>query len=418
MSTRVTRPTRKWDVWSRVRDTVEALEHLVGGLATGVMAIAMLLWLVVTALLSVVGVGLYLAPTTFRMVRMIADRERARLSRWGPDIVSPDPVPDSLRAAVRDPAVHQELRWVLAHGTAGFTLGIAGATLPLYVVSDITFLLWWYLLPPEQATDTLSLVRVDDVQDALWVMLMGVGWGFVVVAVLPLMARVQARIGRNLLSPDPSADLALRVVRLAATRAAALEAHAAELRRIERSLHDGTQNRLVAVSVLLGAARRALARDPASADAVLERAQCAAEQALAELREVVRSILPPVLSDRSLPDALTALAAACPVSCRVEADLPERCAASVEATAYLVVAEGLTNIAKHSRAHNASVVLHRRGELLFVEITDDGDGGANEHSGSGLVGIRHRVQAHDGTFALSSPVGGPTVLTVSLPCGL
>lgn len=418
MSTReAVRPTRRWDVWSRVRDTVEALEHLVGGLATGVMAVAVTLWLVVTALLCVVGVGLYLAPSALRMVRAVADRERARLSRWGTEIVDPEPVQGSLRPALRDPAVRKELRWVLFHGTAGFALGIVGVTLPLYVVTDLTFPFWWGLLPAGTAHDTLELVLVEDTGDALWVTFMGVGWGVVVVAVLPLMARAQARIGRVLLAPDPGADLALRVVRLAATRAAALEAHAAELRRIERSLHDGTQNRLVAVSVLLGTARRALARDPASADEVLERAQDVAEQALAELRQVVRSILPPVLSDRSLPAALTALAASCPVPCVIDADLPERCAASVEATAYLMVSEALTNIAKHSGARNAGVRLRLVDGTLLVDVTDDGRGGAAEQGGSGLAGIRHRVEAHDGTLAVTSPAGGPTVLAVRLPCG-
>jgi signal transduction histidine kinase len=151
---------------------------------------------------------------------------------------------------------------------------------------------------------------------------------------------------------------------------------------------------------------------------MLGRAQDAAEAALTELRAVVRSILPPVLSDRSLADALTALAATSPVDCRIDADLPGRCAASVEASAYFIVAEALTNIAKHSRARHAVVVLRRRENLLHVEITDDGVGGADEGGGSGLGGIRRRIEAHDGTFALVSPAGGPTTLTVSLPCGL
>lgn len=402
---------------SRVRDTVEALEHIVGGLATGVMSLAALLWLLVTALTSVVGIGLYMAPLGLRMVRVIADRERARLSRWGPEIVGPEPVPSKLGAALRDPAVRKELGWIGCQATAGFFLGLVGVTLPMYVVTNITFPLWWTLVPADQASDTLGLVSVHTTQDALWVSLLGLGWGVVVVAVLPLMARVQAWPGRRLLSPDPGTDLALRVARLAATRADALEAHATELRRIERSLHDGTQNRLVAVNILLGAARRALKRDPADADAILERAQDAAEQALADLRGVVRSILPPVLADRSLPDALTALAASCPVTCRIDAELRERYAASVEATAYFVVAEALTNITKHSGARNATVILRRREDSLFVEIIDDGQGGADERGGSGLTGIRRRVEAHDGTFALASPAGGPTALTVSLPCG-
>jgi signal transduction histidine kinase len=197
-----------------------------------------------------------------------------------------------------------------------------------------------------------------------------------------------------------------------------LDAHATELRRIERSLHDGTQNRLVAVNVLVGAARRALTRHPADAEAILDRAQSAAEEALAELRAVVRSILPPVLTDRNLTDALTALAASCPIPCRIDADVPDRCAASVEATAYFVVAEALTNVARHSQAEHAAVRLRRHDDQLWLKITDDGRGGADEHGGSGLGGIRRRAEAHDGTFVLASPSGGPTTMTVSLPCGL
>jgi signal transduction histidine kinase len=174
---------------------------------------------------------------------------------------------------------------------------------------------------------------------------------------------------------------------------------------------------MVAVNVLVGAAKRALARDPAEAAEILDRAQTAAEYALAELRGVVRSILPPVLTERSLPDALAGLAADCPVTCRIDADLTERCAASVEATVYFAVAEALTNIAKHSGASHATVRLRRHEDRLCAEITDDGSGGADAQGGSGLSGIRRRVEAHDGTFKLSSPVGGPTVLQVGVPCG-
>lgn len=196
------------------------------------------------------------------------------------------------------------------------------------------------------------------------------------------------------------------------------ESHATELRRIERSLHDGTQNRLVAVNVLLGGARRALARDPGAADALLGRAQEAAEAALAELRATVRAILPPVLGDRGLPGALVSLAAACPVDCHVDVDLPGRCGTTAEAAAYFVVAEALTNIARHSDAGHATVVVRRDGVLLHVEITDDGRGGARPRPGSGLDGVRRRIEAHDGTLTLASPAGGPTTLTASLPCGL
>jgi signal transduction histidine kinase len=409
---------RRWDVVGRLRTTVDGIEHLVGGLGTAVLALAALLWTAVTAVACLVGVGVFLLPTVPRVVRAVADRERGRLSRWDGGIVGPEPVPAGFRAAIGNPAVRREIGWVVCHATAGFIVSLLGVSLPLYAVTDGTFPLWWYLLPPTDASDTLHLVPVDGLGDALLVSLMGFGWLIVVVALLPALARLQAWPGRRLLSPDRGTDLALRVAHLTATRAAALDAHTTELRRIERSLHDGTQNRMVAVTVLLGAARRALARDPATAAATLDRAQDAAEQALTELRGVVRTILPPVLTDRSLPDALVALATACPVPCHVDADMPDRCAASVEATVYFVVAEALTNITRHSGARHAAVTLRRQNDQLCVEITDDGKGGADVVGGSGLAGIRRRVEAHDGTFALASPSGGPTTLTVSVPCGL
>lgn len=222
---------------------------------------------------------------------------------------------------------------------------------------------------------------------------------------------------RHLLGPGPDADLSLCGAQLTATRATALDAHATELRRIERSLHDGTQNRLVAVTVLLGAARRALSRDPASAEDLLERAHGAAEQALSELRAVARGILPPVLVDRALAGALTGLATACPVPCRVQVDMGDRCPASVEVPAYFVVAEALANVAPHSRARQAAVDVRRSGDRLHVHVTDDGAGGATGDGGSGLTGMRRRVEAHDVGWVPISPRGGPTSVDVELPCG-
>jgi signal transduction histidine kinase len=233
--------------------------------------------------------------------------------------------------------------------------------LPLGAIHDVSFPLWCKLVPASADTSSLGFGPVHGWSGAFAICLVGVATIGVTVVLLPVMARLQASPGRRLLPPDHETDLALRVAELTATRAAALDAHTAELRRIERSLHDGTQNRMVAVNVLVGAAKRALARDPAEAEAILDRAQAAAETALAELRGVVRSILPPVLTERSLPDALTGLAAACPVDCRIDADLTERCAASVEATVYYTVAEALTNITKHSGASHATVRLRRSG---------------------------------------------------------
>lgn len=403
----------------RVRVAVAALEPVALGLITSVLAGAVLLWLAVVAVLCLAGVGLLLAPSALRLLRVAANRERARLTRWGPgDVVSPGPVPARLADALRDGHVQRELAWLAVHGTVGLLIGMIGLTMPVAIVRDGAMPLYWQWIPASEATPQIPLWTVDTMTSAVAAGLLGVAWAFLSVALLPRLARLQAWPGRTLLPAGPDVDLALRIAHLTATRAAALDAHATELRRIERWLHDGTQNRLVAVTVMLGAARRALARDPHGADAMLGRAQDAAEQALTELRAVVRSILPPVLADRSLADAVAALAATCPVDCRVDADLPGRCAASVEASAYFIVAEALTNIARHARARRAVVVLRRQENLLWLEITDDGGGGAGERGGSGLAGIRRRVEAHDGTFRLVSPTGGPTTLTVSLPCGL
>ena len=183
----------------------------------------------------------------------------------------------------------------MLHASSGVVLGIVGLTLPLWVVQDVTFPLWW-----RAADHAPSLVSPGSTGSAT--LCWSACWGWCSPASSPRARHGPAAgwPGARLLAPPPGTDLTLRVAELVSTRAAALDAHAAELRRIERSLHDGTQNRLVAVTVLLGAARRMVARDPAGADELLERAQAAAEQALAELRAVARGILPPVLADRGL----------------------------------------------------------------------------------------------------------------------
>ncbi|MFF4471684.1 sensor histidine kinase [Streptomyces sp. NPDC001599] len=394
-----------------------ATGQLVGGLGTAFQALGVLVLLAVAAVTAPAGVGLLLAPGALRALHALARRERERLAGRGIEIVPPDPPPTRLRLALADPTTRRELGWLVRHATLGFLLGLLGLLLPLFAVRDTTFPLWWWLSPGDATTTSIGIGTAHGWPDALAATLLGVGWTAIVLGLGPGMARLQAAPARRLLVAGPDTDLSLRVAELTATRAAALDAHATELRRIERSLHDGAQNRLVSVTVLLGAARRMAARDPAGADELLERAQSAAEQALAELRQVARGILPPVLADRGLAGALSGLAADCGVPCRVEADVPERCAASVEATAYFVVAEALTNIAKHSGAARASVTARARGGRLRLLVEDDGRGGADEDGGSGLTGIRRRVAALDGTLRLTSPPGGPTVLDVDLPCG-
>ncbi|MDH6568996.1 signal transduction histidine kinase [Streptomyces sp. SAI-117] len=387
-----------------VTTAAAALGQLVSGLGTAVLAPFVLLWLL-------------LAPGGVRVLHALAGMERVRLARWGPEVIAPAPPPARLRAALRDPTTRRELLWLVRHLAVGLPLGLLGFILPVLALRDTMFPLYWRLAPKDATATSIGIGVAHSWPDALAVCLLGVGWIAILLGLTPGMARLQADPGRRLLSAGPDADLSLRVAELTATRAAALDAHATELRRIERSLHDGTQNRIVTVSVLLGAARRMVARDPAGADELLERAQSAAEQALAELRTVSRSILPPVLADRGLAGALTGLAAQSAVPCTVDVEVPRRCAASVEATAYFVVAEALTNIAKHSGASGATVTVRAPGARLLLRVTDDGRGGADEHAGSGLSGIRRRVAAHDGTLRLTSPPGGPTILEAELPCG-
>ncbi|GGS54059.1 histidine kinase [Actinokineospora fastidiosa] len=400
-----------------VRAVPDALERLADGLATAVLAVVGMAVLCLTAVLCLVGVGLPLVPVALRLVHVVADRERARLSRSGPPVLSPGPAPSRLADAVRSRATRRELAWLAVHAVGGLLLGASGLTIVLNIVRDGTFPLWWRLLPPDAATPSLGLWVVHDMADALVVGLLGFGWMAMALFLLPVLSRLQGMPGRKLLDVGTAADPALRIAHLTATRAAALDAHTAELRRIERALHDGTQNRVVAAIVLLGAARRALARGAEDTDVILGRAQETAEEALAQLRAVVRGVFPPVLADRGLTDALAELVADCPVPCVLDVDVG-RCAASVEATIYFAIAEALTNITKHSGARSAYVTIRGEGGRVRVEVFDDGCGGANVDRGSGLNGIRRRIEAHDGTFTLASPPGGPTVLAMGLPCGL
>lgn len=401
----------------RARMSVDGLEHLVGGLGTSILALTALLLLLLVALACLVGVGLLVVPSAAKAVRSVANRERTRLSRSAWELPVPPRVPAGPRDVLRDPWIRREGAFVAIHATIGFGLGFLGLSLPISAVQNLLFPVYFWLLPPDAGGPGFVSWRIEGFPDALVVGLMGVGWLAVTVALGPTLARLQALPGRRLLAPPRDVDTSLRIAELTATRAAALDAHAVELRRIERSLHDGAQNRLVAVTVLLGAARRALVRDPARAVEILDRAHDSAELALAELRTVVRGILPPVLDDRGLGGALDGLAAGCGVPCTMEVDVPVRCAASVEATAYFVVAEALTNVARHSGAATAAVTVRRSADRLHVSVVDDGRGGADEGHGSGLGGIRRRVQAHDGRFTLTSPPGGPTTLLVELPCG-
>jgi signal transduction histidine kinase len=263
----------------------------------------------------------------------------------------------------------------------------------------------------------------------------GVGLGVAVLAVAMLLAapwvagavaRADEVAGRALLGPSRGEELAVRVESLARSRAEIVAATDAERRRIERDLHDGAQRRLVSLAMHLGMARAGLADAPEPVRQVIEQAHDEATEALAELRQLVRGLHPAVLEDRGLDAALSGIAANAPLPVRLRVDVAGRCSPSIEAVAYFVVSEALTNVAKHADAGSAEVAVERAGGRLRIVVSDDGRGGATldggagadaDGAGTGLRGLAQRAAAVDGTLTVDSPPGGPTAITVELPCG-
>ncbi|MFE1177389.1 sensor histidine kinase [Streptomyces sp. NPDC058773] len=359
--------------------------------------------LLFTAVATVIVIGAGVLPETVLMLRRMTGFKRRRVAAWTGTAVPEAYLPLSgelfarVRTALADPGTYRDLRWLAAHFGYGWLL--AYLTLPLWAVGLLVDGVWCGLLR-HRAVVLPLIERLADL-DAAW--------------------------SRALLRPAPDsgqqARLAERVAELTVTRAGAVAAHGAELRRIERDLHDGTQARLVALSMRVGLARRAYDTDPETARKLLDDAQDQAEEALTELRQVVRGIHPPILTDRGLVGAVRALAASSGLEVTVCEDGPAegpRAPAAVEAAAYFVVAEALTNAAKHSGADSARVELARGPGRLTLSVRDEGCGGAETGpgapGGSGLLGIRRRVAALDGTVQVTSPAGGPTVIDVELPC--
>jgi len=230
------------------------------------------------------------------------------------------------------------------------------------------------------------------------------------------LADVELAMVRALLTPSGAELLTAKVSSLTESRARVVDAADAERRRIERDLHDGTQQHLVSLAMNLGMAKEKLESDPEAARQLVADAHQQAKDSITELRNVIRGVYPAVLTDRGLDAALSALAARSPVPVRLQVDLPRRPNPTAEAIAYFVVSESLTNVARHSGARSATVYVEQSGDRLKLAIVDDGRGGAVEAAGSGLTGLRDRVAAVDGQFTLTSPPGGGTTIAVEVPC--
>jgi signal transduction histidine kinase len=329
---------------------------------------------------------------------------------------------DGIAARIRSQATWRQAGYhflvapaLAAAAIAAFALWLAG------VVYALVYL-YARALPPEgmlrRATypnPVSSLLRGPVVPLGIYLTLAGIAALLAAPWVTAGVATLDARVARTLLGPSRAEELEHRVEHLTQTRAGVVDAADAERRRLERDLHDGTQQRLVSLAMNLGMAR-AQATTAEEAQQAIAEAHEEAKAALAELRDLIRGLHPAVLEDRGLDAALSGVTARIPIPVRLTVDLPRRPAPVIEAVAYFVVSEGLANIVKHAQASQAEVVVQQAGDRLHIIVSDDGAGGADPARGTGLAGLARRAAAVDGTFEVSSPPGGPTLLTVDLPC--
>ena len=315
-----------------------------------------------------------------------------------------------------DPATWRDLLYLFLLfplGIVWFTLLVIVFSLPLALIATPLTIRWWE--PFSFASEGWRWLVIDTTGEALVAAAIGVFLLFLVPAVVKGMAAIHGAIASALLEPTQSTLLSAEVRGLRTSRDQGLDAAEFERRQIERNLHDGAQQRLVALAMELGMAKEKLDADPEAARQLVDEAHEHAKQAIVELRDLARGISPAVLTDRGLDAALSALAAQSPVPVDVSCRLGDRLPAPVESTAYFVVAEALANVAKHSGATRAAVTVWREGDQLILEIRDDGIGGADP-AGNGLAGLENRVGAVGGRLTVDSPEAGPTVIRAELPC--
>jgi len=404
--------------------TWKATAHLLGDLPVGIVTFSIMLpaLIVSGALVPLFPLAVVAMIITLAVARVLGRLERLRA--WILlDLDIPFPHADLrglswwrrlwarfTRASTWKEVAHHLLG--LPVGAVNFALTLATWCVPLTL---LTLPLYVRALPHDRAD--FSFIKIGAGSHALLAAAIG-GVGVLFAPfVVRLLAAVDARRIRWFLGPSRRHEhLQARVEVLETSRYRVVDAAEAERRRIERDLHDGAQQRLVALAMYLGMAREKLATDPDKARELLDDAHAEAKQALVELRNLARGIHPAVLTDRGFDAALSSVAARSPVPVDLRVEVGPRPSTNVESVAYFVVSESLTNIAKHSGATRASVQVARRGNRLVIEVTDNGRGGADPDLGTGLAGLRDRVQGVDGWFHVTSPVGGPTTLFVELPC--
>jgi signal transduction histidine kinase len=359
-------------------------------------------------------VGIPLLVVTGFIARALATFERARMRLFlDLEIAHRPGRPHGFKALLTDGATWR----AIAYPLVSFPLAIATFTTTAVAFGGSLALIsmpaWLDHVPSRHAD--LWFATVSDQRTAWAAAVGGLAIGIVGMGLLIALTTVEGALAKAMLGVS-AAELAKRVDELEGSRAAVVDAAEAERRRIERDLHDGAQQRLVSLAMNLGRARARYEDDPEAARLLLDEAHADAKHALVELRDLARGLHPAVLTDRGLDAALSGLAGRSPVPVTLDVAVEPRCNPTIEAIAYFVVSEALANVAKHSGASRADIVVRRVGERLHLSIADDGVGGAVAHHGSGLAGLADRVGGVDGTLHIDSPIGGPTTLRVDLPC--
>ncbi len=407
----------------------------VQGLALSLMAwigsVALFTLTTTSIALIPIGVGVFTTPPLLLLVRAHVNQRRLLAATWS-DVRIPGryrPFPADMRTGItglverctlmlKDPATWRDMRWMLVDMTAAGIVAVLAPGLILEGIFGFLLLLGlWKPIVDGGGTYWYSFVPVDSTFTAMLAALLGTVWISVALLANPALVRAHFRIAGAVLSPGRG-ELEQRIDRLTETRHEAVDSSAAELRRIERDLHDGAQARLVAMGMNLGTIEALIEKDPAQAKELIAKARESSAEALTELRDLVRGIHPPVLAERGLCDAVKALALRLPVATEVDVDLPGRADAPVESAAYFAVSEALTNAVKHADADRIWVDIDSVDNALRISVTDNGKGGAVIGSGSGLSGVERRLGTFDGVLAVSSPAGGPTMVTMEIPCEL
>jgi signal transduction histidine kinase len=370
--------------------------------------------------------SLLLLPAVVRAARWVTGPTRWLAGRWcGVAIPVPYRPPGSRAAGngvgrgrmvyarwsrwlLADPASWRDIAWLVLNAGPGWLVAALPAALVGVGLAEFAGPAAGLAIPPPAFPGNTRIVLA----------VIGITMATTGLVAAPSLLRAHGIMARSLLAPTGRARLNQRIDHLAQTRAETIDAGAAELRRIERDLHDGAQARLVAMGMTLDAAGALIEDSPAAARALLYEARDASTLALAELRDLVRGIHPPVLADRGLTDAVRALTLSNPLRIHLDGVLPGRPAAPVESAGYFAVSELLANAVKHAGATEVWVDLRYSGGMLRIGVTDNGAGGADPARGSGLRGIERRIAAFDGVLALTSPAGGPTAVTMEIPCVL